>query len=84
MYIERDLSLKVSKTPAGNTSYYFLNQHVTILTKDDVVLKGKILSLLSKGLALEDDEKGVISIKYEDIKDMADTDWLCGEDIRES
>lgn len=83
MYIQRDLSLKVSKSLFGTTSHYYLNQHITILTNDDTVLKGTILSILSDSLEIKEDSIGSVSVLYENIKDIADTDWLCDDDIRD-
>lgn len=83
MYIERDLSLKVSKSPFGTSNRYYLDEEVTILTNNDIVLEGKISSIQDKGLILESEEGNNIILLYVDIKDIANTDWLGGVDIRE-
>lgn len=83
MYIARDLSLKVSKSPFGTQNRYYLDEEVTILTTNDVVLEGKISSIQEKGLTIENEEGNNTILLYVDIKDIANTDWLGGTDIRE-
>lgn len=83
MYIERNLSLKVSKGLFGSTNHYYLDEEVTILTNKDIVLEGKITSIQDKGLMLESEEGNITIVLYVDIKDIANTDWLGGVDIRE-
>lgn len=83
MYIERDLSLKVYKGLFGNTNHYYLDEEVTILTTNDIVLEGKITSIQEKGLIIENKEGNNIILLYVDIKDIANSDWLGGADIRE-
>lgn len=81
MRIEREIYITVS-SGFGNKNHYFLDEDVTVLTKDDVVLKGKILTILSKGFQLEEEQKGVITLLYVDVENIVNSDWLCGEDIR--
>lgn len=82
MRIERDLSIRVNKGYSVTKNFY-LDDDVTILTKDDIVLEGRIVAIQSKGLAIEDKKIGVVMVLYMDIENIVDTDWLCGGDIRE-
>lgn len=79
--ISREIYITVRKG-FGNKNHYFLDEHVTVLTKDDVVLKGKILTILSKGFQLEEEQKGVITLLYLDVENIVNSDWLYDEDIR--
>lgn len=82
MLISRELSLKVSRDIFGRREYYWIGGEITILTKDNKVIEGKIISIDEESVTLTNDN-GNPTIWYEDIKNMADTDWLAGEDIRE-
>lgn len=82
MLVSRELSLKVSRDMFGRQEYYWIDEDVTILTKDNRVIEGKIISINEESVTLTNDN-GNSTIWYEDIKNIADTDWLAGEDIRE-
>ena len=74
MRIEREIYITVNRG-FSNKNHYFLDEDVTILTKEDSVLKGRILTILSKGLQLEEEEKGVMTILYVDIENIVNSDW---------
>ena len=82
MLISRELSLKVSRDMFGRHEYYWIDEDITILTKDNKVIEGKIISIDEETVTLTNDN-GNPTIWYEDIKNIADTDWLADEDIRE-
>lgn len=82
MYIERELRLKVSRDILGIQEYYWIDEEVTILTKDNKIIKGTIIFIDEESITLTNDN-GNPTIWYNDIKNIADTDWLCGTDIRE-
>lgn len=83
MIVKRELSLKVIDNMfTMPTYYYYLNEDVTILTNDNEVFEGKITSIEKLHLSLMDKEEGLVIIKFENIKKVANTDWLCGSDIR--
>ena len=81
MLITRELSLKVSRDMWGIQDYYWIDENVTILTKDNKVIEGEIISIDEESVTLTNDN-GNTTIWYKNIKNIADTDWLDGEDIR--
>lgn len=83
MIISRELSLKVNKGMWGSIEHYSINEDVTILTNDYEVFQGEITSIEKLHLSLNDKEEGLVIIKFEDIKNIANTDWLGDSDIRE-
>lgn len=81
MLITRELSLKVSRDMWGIQDYYWIDENVTILTKDNKVIEGEIISIDEESVTLTNDNSNT-TIWYKNIKNIADTDWLDGEDIR--
>lgn len=83
MIVSRELSLRVIKHMFTTPSYYYINEDVTILTSDNEVFQGEITSIEKLHLSLNDKEEGLVIIKFENIKNIANTDWLGDSDIRE-
>lgn len=85
MIAERELYLSVLNPGHSYSQTYVLNQDVTILTNDNYVLQGIIVDIKEKSVVIEDGEsKNKITIDYDYMVKIADTDWLSGDDIRES
>ena len=61
-------------TEEGNTTVHY--------DEYNEVFEGKITSIEKLHLSLMDKEEGLVIIKFENIKKVANTDWLCGSDIR--
>ena len=84
MIVERELYLSVLNPGSSYLQTYRLNQDVTILTNDNYVLQGIIVDIKEKSVVIEcGEDKNQITIDYDYIAKIADTDWLCGDDIRE-
>lgn len=83
MIVSKQLRLRVVKGMFCSPDFYEINEDVTILTINDDVVAGKIYSIDDESLTLvnEMDEGQIVA--YKDIKDIADTEWLGGSDIRE-
>ena len=83
MIISRQLNLKISRDMFGNTEYYEICDEVTVLCKNNSVYIGEIIDIGRTHLYIRGDDNKTITINYSDIKNIADTNWLAGEDIRE-
>lgn len=86
MEVAQDMRLKVSKTEWNHYDYYRIDENVTVLLNDDKVLEGKIKYINKWSLALnliDNDNSSMVMIRYDNIKDIANTNWLAGTDIRD-
>ena len=84
MFITRELNLKVSRDMWGNTEYYEIGDEVTILCNNDNVYVGEIMDIGKLKIYIECENGEEVTINYSDIKNIADTNWLAGGDIREN
>lgn len=84
MEISQDIRLKVSKSEWNHYEYYRVGENITVLLNDDKVLEGKLeyINRWHLALTLTCNDK-VEFIEYDHIKDIANTNWLAGTDIRD-
>ncbi|NCI19829.1 hypothetical protein EJM73_09335 [Clostridium botulinum] len=86
MIASRELYLKVVNNGGTGNESYRINEDVTILMNNDCVLRGIIEEIYEKffTISIISNKKEFIALKYEDIKKIANTEWLAGEDIRDN
>ena len=65
----------------GNKHVANINDDITILLNDDSVTSGILKVIENEYLIIYNNKYELY--EYKDIKDMADSDWLDGEDIKE-
>lgn len=80
MHISRELNLKVIK--GFDTTYYFLGEDVTILTKDDTVIQGEIIGIYDWALTVRNDAN-YYRVNFDSIEKIVNTEWLGDSDIKE-
>ncbi|MEG2786433.1 MAG: hypothetical protein RR942_01340 [Romboutsia sp.] len=82
MIIERELYLKVDKDLWGSSTRFWIDEDITILTKDDSVIDGILKEINVDNIIISKDNIN-FQIYFKNIEKIADTDWLGGCDIRE-
>lgn len=82
LLINRELSLKVNRDIWSANEYFWIGEDITILTKCNEVLTGLLKDINVDNIIIECHNKDTI-IYFKDIKNIADTEWLCDTDIRE-
>lgn len=83
MIARRDLSIKVMRGMFGGHEHYMLSEYVTVLMKDDSVFIGKISSIDEESFNVTNKDGEIIKIAYDNMANIANSDWLGDEDIRE-
>ena len=83
MIAERELYLSVLNPGSSYSQSYRLGQNVTILMNNDKVIVGEIQQIEKDYIVVQDNDKEFKTVIYKDMVKIADTDWLCGDDIRE-
>ena len=66
----------------GPVDYYEMNEDITVLTKDDFIHKGKIVSIDDDAFTIANEKEENIVMLYSNMKNIANSDWLADEDIR--
>lgn len=84
MIASRELYLSVIDNGGIGKQSYEINEDITVLMNNDCVIRGIIEQIDEKYLIIFDKNKEYLILKYKDIKKIANTDWLSGEDIRDS
>ncbi|MBE1305862.1 hypothetical protein G4W71_17805 [Clostridium botulinum] len=83
MIANRELYLKVINNGGTGNERYHLGEDVTILMNDDWVVSGVIKQIYETFLTLSSANQ-YITLEYENMIKIANTEWLAGEDIRDS
>lgn len=81
MVVYRELSLKVIKGMFGTPKTYEMDEDVTVLMKDSRIFAGKIVAIEQETFTLSNELGELNIIQYNDMKNIANTDWLGGESI---
>ncbi|EKS4345030.1 hypothetical protein QB607_003033 [Clostridium botulinum] len=86
MLASKELYLKVMNNGGTGNEYYRLDEDITILMNNDCVLRGIIKQIYGNffTISIISNKKEFITLKYEDIKKIANTEWLAGENIRDN
>ena len=82
MVITRELSLKVSKNIWGSDEYFEIGVDITVLTKQDEVLAGRLKDINVDNIVIEKYDNDTI-IYFKDIEKIIHTELLFGRDIKE-
>lgn len=69
MKIEREITLKVDRSPYGVERHH-LNDNVTIITDTDVSVDGKLTLVLDAGLMITLEDGNTLVLLYNNIKDI--------------
>jgi len=86
MLASRQLYLKVMNNGGTGNENYRLDEDITILMNDGSILRGIIKQIYGNFFTIPNinNKKEYSTLKYEDIKKIANTEWLAGEDIRDN
>lgn len=83
MIIERVLQLSVINPGRTYSQIFDLYEDVTVLMNNDIVYAGKIEDIKKDELIIVSKDRSVYSLKFNNIKQIENTEWLAGTDIRE-
>lgn len=70
MKIEREITLKIDRSPYGGVERHHLNDNVTIITDTDVSVDGKLTLVLDAGLMITLEDGNTLVLLYNNIKDI--------------